>query len=917
MVRILIVDDQKSAREYVKSILEQESNFEIVGLASNGHEGIKLADDLNPDIILMDIEMPRFNGLAASLMISQKNPDATIIILSSHNIDNLLSKILNAGATGYLLKEADPEKIINTINLIYQGNKIVKKQPDSSSTILNINQSSKHQPHITARDSETSEIYSFNRSSQIKNRELQATHLSEVDSLQPDFFGTGKKRGLDFKVFASILKRRYPSALIGLSGVLIGAIIYLLLAPKTYKATTSLILQNSKGSISELGKDLSNISGNIEYSPLSTQAQIIESRSVLKAAIDSLTQEQGELSKSVSPKSVQERMTIKVLPNTNILEVSYTDTSPKFAAQLLDKIVEISIAKNSNSIRSEAKSVRQFLENKVRQQKKELNQVETSENLYRRQEKLVSLENQTSNLVNNLSDLEVQEQNLLTQIEEQNARVNNFKELAKVNGADSAYVTGKINQDKQLDSLKTQLSDLDSELAAARSNFTENNPVVISLVEKRERLSNLYQQQVNRLLGQNSGLSSSEIIENQSSQTEQGIGREVFSELILAKNQLEANKSKLQAVQLEKQKLEQRIASLPAASQSLTELVRQREQADENLQFLQRKLEEARIAEAQLVSNIEVTEKAYTSSLPDSPKVPLVIATAMLIGTVLASCIVLLLEKTDNTLYDAQQVERELQIPFLASLPYLANSTGNLSRIQMFLKSRDLYEPYRSFLKRLAASVPQNIKTIVVSSAGAGEGKSVVASHLGAVSAMLSQRTLIVDAHIYQPKQASLFNLESEPSLSEVIEENWSLERAVQATTIEHLFVLSSGSIASESCEILESPSMKALLREAEVKYDLVIIDAPPLNDSCDALALSKNSDGLVIVTRPFYTDKDVLKQVVADLKTNKAPGLGFVVNNANKPKNELMDDRDDEQIEPSLLLDLSEAESTERIEKE
>ena len=918
MIRILIVDDQKNAREYVKSILEEEPNFEVVGLACDGHEAIRLAKNLEPDIILMDIEMPRFNGLAASLIISQQNPNATIIILSSHNLDSLLDKILDAGATGYIIKGADPEKITNTISLIYQGNQIVQQKPNTSDNIISDEYRSHHQPHMMTSTTtvKSSKLYS-NESLPATRDDFPILSQSELHQLQPDFFSSEPSNKLNLITLKSVLKRRYPYALMAFAGVLIGAILYLIFTPKTYKATASMILQNHQGSISELGKDLSNIATSNEYSSLSTQAKIIESKSVLSSAIRSVMEKQGSLPESISPSSVQNDLSIEVVPNTNILEVSYVNKSPELASQLLSEIINVVIARNSNSIRSEAKSVRQFLENKVNQQKKELSRIETSENLYRKEKGIVALDAQTTRLVDNLSNLEAQEQDLSTQIEEQEAKFNNFKQIAKVDNAQSAYATGTVSQDKQLEKIRAQLTDVNSELAAARSNFTESNPVIISLLEKREKLSNLYEQQVGNVLGGGSNLStSSPALSNQTNQAERGLGQEVLSGLILVQNQLEANKNKLQAIKVEKSKIKDRIASLPAVAQSLTELVRQREQADENLQFLQRKLEEARIAEAQLVSNIEVSEGADTDSSPNSPKIPLVLATASIVGTILAASIVLLLEKVDRTLYDAQQVERQLQIPLLSSLPHLKYNTGNFSQIKSFLNNQDLYEPYRSLLKRLEASSPRKLKTIVISSAVEGEGKSTVVSNLGAMSAVLSKRTLIIDAHINRPTQSSLFDIKPLRGLTEVIRENLSLDRAVVATKIEHLFVLPAGILTSNSCAILESPAMKALVQEAEVKYDLVIIDAPPVDSSCDAQTLSKYSNGLIIVTRPLHTNTDILEKTVEELRINRAPIFGFVVNHGDEQKYNSTDDSEDEYKDLSLLLDMGQTESRQNSEE-
>lgn len=894
MIRILIVDDQKTIIEKIKSMLQTQSDLKIVGVASNGYEAINLATTLAPDIILMDLEMPNLNGLAATKLICQQNPDFNIIILTIQDRDDLLVQALSAGAKGYLLKSVNAQEIIETIYLVYKGSKLQKP-----------------------RGNHLEELHSLKNNNGYKNRaaftrvaDYPKTLMSHIDLEESNQRTFSPQPAFDFSALIAILKRRYPPALMGFLSVLLGAVLYLIFVERTYKSTASIILEDRQESISELGKNLSNILESKEYSPLATQLELIPSKSVLNSAVENVAQKKdGYLTKQISADEIREDLGIKILPNTNILEVSYENPDPELAKLLLDGIVKAVIDRNTDSIRSEASSVRQFLENQVSKQRNELSKLETAENSFRERKGIVDLDNQTANLVDSLNDLATQEQNLLTQIKEQETKVNSLKQIAKVNDAEAAYTRGIIGQDRQLEDLRTQLTDVESELAAARSNFTDNNPIVIALLEKKEKILSLYQGQVSEVLGEGGALTP-ELTEKGFSQERDGLSQKVFVELITNQTQLEANQDKLKVIRVEKEKIDNQIALLPAQVQSLTELVRQREQANESLQFLQRKLEEATIAEAQLVSNIQVVEQASLPYAPSSPKIMLVLAIASMIGIILAAGIILLLEKIDHTLYDGREVESQLNIPFLTALPHIPDSTKELNQIKLFLKNKDLYEPYRSLLKRLESS---RLKVIVVTSATAEEGKSVVALHLGAVSAMLSRRTLIIDAHLDRPKQHRLLDVKLQPGLTEIVADRLSLAEVVQSTEIENLSVLFSGISTSNSCQILESPMIKNILQDAAIQYDLVIVDAPSVSSNCDAYTLSKYSNGLVMVTRPFYTNKDVLEQTVTELKRNKASIVGFVINNADKEKQQSNKDLDTINHSPPLLLGSSQANNSHR----
>jgi len=121
MIRILLVDDQAIIREALKVLLEQEQDFEIVGTANDGQAAIERVEALHPDIALIDIVMPKMDGIAATQIIAQQFPETRVIVLSSNSDDKSLATALQAGAKGYLLKDTQGEDLANTIRSVYRG----------------------------------------------------------------------------------------------------------------------------------------------------------------------------------------------------------------------------------------------------------------------------------------------------------------------------------------------------------------------------------------------------------------------------------------------------------------------------------------------------------------------------------------------------------------------------------------------------------------------------------------------------------------------------------------------------------------------------------------------------------------------------------------------------------------------------
>lgn len=120
-IRVLIADDHPVVREGLRGLISFKPGFEIVGEAEDGFEAVLLARRLKPDVILMDLEMPRKSGLDAIKEIKADNPQARILILTSFAEDKKIVASLEAGALGYLLKDSSPQELLRAIRAVYQG----------------------------------------------------------------------------------------------------------------------------------------------------------------------------------------------------------------------------------------------------------------------------------------------------------------------------------------------------------------------------------------------------------------------------------------------------------------------------------------------------------------------------------------------------------------------------------------------------------------------------------------------------------------------------------------------------------------------------------------------------------------------------------------------------------------------------
>lgn len=119
--KIVIIDDHQLFREGVKRILEFEPTFEVVAEGEDGSEAITLVEQHEPDVIIMDINMPHMNGVEATAELIQKFPESKVIILSIHDDENYVTHALKTGATGYLLKEMDADALVEAVKVVADG----------------------------------------------------------------------------------------------------------------------------------------------------------------------------------------------------------------------------------------------------------------------------------------------------------------------------------------------------------------------------------------------------------------------------------------------------------------------------------------------------------------------------------------------------------------------------------------------------------------------------------------------------------------------------------------------------------------------------------------------------------------------------------------------------------------------------
>lgn len=294
---------------------------------------------------------------------------------------------------------------------------------------------------------------------------------------------------------------------------------------------------------------------------------------------------------------------------------------------------------------------------------------------------------------------------------------------------------------------------------------------------------------------------------------------------------------------------------------------------------LQTQYDRARVTEATRSDTIVLADPAVAPESPSSPNQLLNLALGLGVGLVGAVGLAFLFENLDDRLYTTGAIRRAAHVPILAAIP----RSQRRGRILLVSANACLLEAFRWLRTNLLhLSARQPLKTIVITSSQRGEGRSSVTANLAFVLAGANRRVVIIDADLRSPRQHLIFGLSNQVGLTSVLRDEASVADALQTTTIPRIRVLTSGPEPSYPPELLGSERMRQLLTELQATADVILLDAPPLEQVADAAILAGIVDGVILVVQRGRAREGAVIAAVRKLETLQARVVGVVANQAD-----------------------------------
>ncbi|MDP2471472.1 MAG: polysaccharide biosynthesis tyrosine autokinase [Candidatus Palauibacterales bacterium] len=348
------------------------------------------------------------------------------------------------------------------------------------------------------------------------------------------------------------------------------------------------------------------------------------------------------------------------------------------------------------------------------------------------------------------------------------------------------------------------------------------------------------------------------------------------------------------------------LASIPAQQIETARLERQVSLLEDLYRFLQTHRQEAEIAKAVDLPSVRVVDKASLPFRPSSPNAPLNIGLGFILALSFGFMLGLWKEQTDTRVREPSGVEEATGIPVLSLLPGLGRpgpvisirlpaSNGHLSTAltPAWTTERELaLEAFRTLNADLGFFGREmrngGLRSVAITSPAQGEGKTFTACNLAIVRASHGTQAILIDADLRGRGVSRFLGLPSSGvGLTEVLTDEVELNDAIQRIEIgagNTMHVLPAGSHTSRSAELLESERFRELLAELMSRFELVVVDTPPLNVVTDAAAVAAGVDGVVVVVRGGHTDRSALHVTLSRLERAGAKTAGIVLNDVELP---------------------------------
>jgi succinoglycan biosynthesis transport protein ExoP len=629
------------------------------------------------------------------------------------------------------------------------------------------------------------------------------------------------------------------------------AAIYNALATPIYEARARLIIDPDVRQVVPFRQDAEDTS-RVDY--YLTQLEVLRSRGLAQKTLERLhllsdnTPNQsaqiglGEFMRSMSANPQQTPM-----GESRVINLAVRSQNPELAARLANGHAETYIDQNLETRRQGAKEATQWLNERLEELRKQVNSRQGALQEYRQAKDAVSLEDRQNIVVQKLAQLNTA---VTTARTERIDRESLYQQLVAIQQSGAPLDTfPPITSNAYIQGLKAELATHQREKAQLSENLGELHPDMIKVNTAIEGAERRLNQEIAKVV--------------------EGIKNDY-------KNAQAKERGFLGALESQKQE----VLDLNQKSIGYGALQRDATGTQQVFEAVLQKVKETELSGQLTVNNARILDTAVVPQYPILPRKQLNLIGAFLLGAFLAVIIVVGLEYLNPRITDSNDVEERLGLPLLGVAPQVAElKKGPLTADRLPPQFQEALRTIRTRI--LLSPMAARMRTLAVTSSAPGEGKTVLASNLAISMVAGGRRVLLIDADMRRPQLHRVFDLPLGPGLSNILANEVKAPQAVRESNVKGLFVLPAGANVADASEKLDNEALSNLIEGFSKRYDLIILDCPPVMAVADTSIIANAAVSVLFVVRAGSTRKEVARAAIERLRSVQAHVVGVVLNKA------------------------------------
>ncbi|MBN1461516.1 MAG: polysaccharide biosynthesis tyrosine autokinase [Armatimonadetes bacterium] len=631
--------------------------------------------------------------------------------------------------------------------------------------------------------------------------------------------------------YVNIFRRRKGAIVISLIAVFALTVVITAVTPRTYEATATLL-------ISEIQENSSSSDGSVPAnmaamgSPnLDTHVQLLQGESTAEETAKWLQQNGGPL---VNPGELRSIIAARAVRDTQLIRISARAQTTEDAQKIANAAATTYVSMNRQRARGTSETTGRHLAEQLAIAKQSLTKAENKLRDFRESTGTIANDAAASELLGRAAGLRSASDSTAADLAQARERASRIR--AKLAEQNMSIQSGQVRDNTVIQQLRAKLAELQGERLAAQARYTPEYPGPLAQINEQIRLvEKQLEDEVRHVVRGSSG--------------DLGLQQSLTSQLIQAEAEAAALKARHAQLQSDLRQAEVELGTVPSRQITLADLQRQVDVAQNVYSDLLQRSQQIEVGRVMALGNADIVEPASMPRLPVKPNVPLNLVLGLLLGLSLGVGVALIQDQLDDRLRDQSEAARLAEAPVLGAIPVFGEpSRRTLLPARVHETDTNPVEAYRALRYCLDFMTQgERGRVVLVTSPGPAEGKSTTVLNLARTVALTGRRTVLVDGDLRRSGLGRMMGIKVEHGLTDVLKGEATLEQALHKCS-DGLMYLGSGSQAENATELLDSGTMRDVIRELRQQADIIILDSPPVLAVADTLVLANLSDATLMV---------------------------------------------------------------------